>query len=289
MQTMCNFGCIGGLKTNQNLFPNQQATTYCQIMGHSSYPALNMQFNNHPPLMNCRNGMNFQYINPQPFPTSILKNKKAKLNRPANKTDTPKKIKSPRKKFSPEEDEELKKLVEKMGSKKWEQIAKEMPGRTGRQCRDRYQNYLIPGFFNGQWSKEEDDLLMIKYHEFGSQWSKMAQFFNQRSANALKNRWNYFVSRHMNDNIIHQPIETVIYMNNVNNYSINNNGYNKEKDEHKEDVNDENNEEVFDNIINFTSSLAFIDLEPMNGNDEFVCKDEFSEYPYISNEVLLNE
>ena len=168
-------------------------------------------------------------------------------------------------------------------------MRKWVPGRTGRQCRDRYQNYLIPGFFNGQWSKEEDDLLMIKYHEFGSKWSKMAQFFNQRSANALKNRWNYFVSRHMNDNIIHQPIETVIYMNNVNNYSINDNGYNKEKDECKEDVNDENNEEVFDNIINFTSSLAFIDLEPMNGNDEFVCKDEFSEYPYISNEVLLNE
>lgn len=43
-----------------------------------------------------------------------------------------------RKKFSPEEDEQLKKLVEKMGSKKWGNIAKFMPGRTGRQCRDRY-------------------------------------------------------------------------------------------------------------------------------------------------------
>ena len=98
---------------------------------------------------------------------------------------------APRKKFSQEEDEKLKNLVESMGSKKWEQIAKEMPGRTGRQCRDRYQNYLIPGYFNGQWSKMEDDLLLKLFVQYGSQWSKMAQFFSNRSANSLKNRYNY--------------------------------------------------------------------------------------------------
>lgn len=104
-----------------------------------------------------------------------------------------------RKKFSAEEDELLKKLVEKFGCKKWESIALEMPGRTGRQCRDRYKNYLVPGFFNGQWTQEEDDLLKQKYHEIGPQWSKMTKFIVGRSANSLKNRWNYFVSRQMPD------------------------------------------------------------------------------------------
>lgn len=100
-----------------------------------------------------------------------------------------------RKKFTEEEDTKLKILVEKMGPKKWDIIAKQMPGRTGRQCRDRYKNYLMPGFFSGQWSKEEDELLHQKYMEYGSQWSKLTKFFTNRSANALKNRWNYFVSR----------------------------------------------------------------------------------------------
>lgn len=100
-----------------------------------------------------------------------------------------------RKKFSPEEDKALQELVEQYGAKNWDKIAELMPGRTGRQCRDRYRNYLIPGFFNGQWSQEEDNLLRQKYLEFGSHWAKMTPFFNGRSANSLKNRWNYFVCR----------------------------------------------------------------------------------------------
>ena len=100
-----------------------------------------------------------------------------------------------RKKFSSEEDKRLKELVELHGAKNWDKIAELMPGRTGRQCRDRYRNYLIPGFFNGQWSQEEDNLLREKFKEFGPQWAKMTPFFHGRSANSLKNRWNYFVCR----------------------------------------------------------------------------------------------
>ena len=100
-----------------------------------------------------------------------------------------------RRKFSNEEDEQLKKLVATYGAKNWDKIAELIPGRTGRQCRDRYRNYLIPGFFNGQWTQEEDDLLREKFQEIGPKWAKMALFFHGRSANALKNRWNYFVCR----------------------------------------------------------------------------------------------
>ena len=121
-----------------------------------------------------------------------------------------------RKKFTNEEDEKLRKLVKEYGAKKWDQIAQMMPGRTGRQCRDRYRNYLIPGFFNGQWSQEEDKLLHEKFNQMGPQWARMMQFFPGRSANSLKNRWNYFVCRlekddeQSNDNVIE-------YQNNINN------------------------------------------------------------------------
>ena len=100
-----------------------------------------------------------------------------------------------RRKFTQEEDAKLCQLVNQYGAKKWDQIAKMMPGRTGRQCRDRYRNYLIPGFFNGQWSQEEDELLHEKFNQMGRQWARMMQFFPGRSANSLKNRWNYFVCR----------------------------------------------------------------------------------------------
>ena len=109
------------------------------------------------------------------------------------------KIKCQRKKFSPEEDKKLKKLVETMNTYKWDDIAKYMPGRNGRQCRDRYKNYLSSSYFNGQWTVEEDSILRNKYFELGPQWSRLTQFFNNRSCNAIKNRWNYYVSKHLNE------------------------------------------------------------------------------------------
>ena len=100
-----------------------------------------------------------------------------------------------RRKFTEEEDQILSQLVSEMGPRKWDQIAKRMPNRTARQCRDRYSNYLIPGFFNGEWSKEEDELLYLKYQEYGPKWTVIKEFFKNRSPNSIKNRWNYFVSR----------------------------------------------------------------------------------------------
>lgn len=107
----------------------------------------------------------------------------------------PHKVSVKRRKFTKEEDDTLVKLVDQYGVKSWDHIAEHMTGRTGRQCRDRYRNYLVPGYFNGQWTQEEDDIIREKYLQFGPKWSRMTQFFSNRSANALKNRWNYFVCR----------------------------------------------------------------------------------------------
>lgn len=104
-------------------------------------------------------------------------------------------MKSQRRKFTPEEDEQLRRLVEENGARKWDHIASSMPGRTGRQCRDRYQNYLCPGISRDEWTPEEEQLLIQKHEEFGSHWSKISRFFQGRTGTALKNRWNYYVSR----------------------------------------------------------------------------------------------
>lgn len=104
-----------------------------------------------------------------------------------------------KKKFSYEEDQRLLCLVNEYGAKKWRRIAEMMPGRTAKQCRDRYCDYLNPEYFNGQWTKEEDEILCQKYKELGPRWTQIALFLRNRSANSIRNRWSYGVSKQMWD------------------------------------------------------------------------------------------
>ncbi|EAX86547.1 Myb-like DNA-binding domain containing protein [Trichomonas vaginalis G3] len=67
-----------------------------------------------------------------------------------------------RTKFSPAEDDILRSIVQKFGARKWNTIAQYLPGRTARQCRDRFRNYLSPDLKNGPWSREEDIMLIEK-------------------------------------------------------------------------------------------------------------------------------
>lgn len=102
---------------------------------------------------------------------------------------------SQRRKFTPEEDEKLKRIIAIRGTKKWDDIALLMPGRTGRQCRDRFRNYLDPNLTNGPWTDEEDKILIQKVNEYGQHWNKISVFFKGRSNNNIKNRFNTYISK----------------------------------------------------------------------------------------------
>ena len=97
--------------------------------------------------------------------------------------------KSSRQKFTEEEDAKLIALVKLYGAHQWNIIAQSIPNRTGRQCRDRYVNYLVNTLSNGPWTPEEDKFLVEKVIEIGSHWSALMKFFPGRSANNIKNRW----------------------------------------------------------------------------------------------------
>lgn len=97
----------------------------------------------------------------------------------------------PRKKFTPDEDKQLRDLVGDQMNPVWEQIAEKIPGRTARQCRDRYHHYLAPGVVQDPWSHEEDEKLKELYTKHGSNWSLIAKYFGgRRTNNHIKNRWN---------------------------------------------------------------------------------------------------
>ncbi|OHT01555.1 Myb-like DNA-binding domain containing protein [Tritrichomonas foetus] len=97
-------------------------------------------------------------------------------------------------KFTVEEDRRLAELVRMNGPKKWRKIAMAMEGRTGRQCRDRYRNYLAPSINKSEWTLDEDHLLIEKVHQYGSCWSKISKFFFGRTSSAIKNRWYFKIS-----------------------------------------------------------------------------------------------
>ena len=99
-----------------------------------------------------------------------------------------------RKRFSPEEDSLIKKLVNEEGITNWEEVGRRVPGRTPRQCRDRYKNYLFKEVVKKPWTKEEDQIILEKYQIYGSHWVKIAQHLSGRSGNNVKNRWHKYLA-----------------------------------------------------------------------------------------------
>ena len=94
-----------------------------------------------------------------------------------------------RQKFTQEEDDHLKMLVEQYGVNDWKNISSLMTNRSQRQCRERWKNYLSPDVSNAPWTTQEDILLEEKHRELGPQWSRIAKFFPCRTDIHVKNRW----------------------------------------------------------------------------------------------------
>ena len=92
-------------------------------------------------------------------------------------------------KWSPAEDMLLKKLILSKSVPNWTTIAKRFKNRNVRQCKDRWNYYLSPNVNNTEWTKEEDELLLEKYKEYGTKWSTIAKFFNNRTNTNVKNRY----------------------------------------------------------------------------------------------------
>lgn len=94
-----------------------------------------------------------------------------------------------RRKFTPQEDIALKYYTDEIGTNNWQEIAKRMPNRNAKQCRDRYNNYLMENHICGPWTPAEDSLIISKYLEIGAKWVEISKYIHGRSGNDVKNRW----------------------------------------------------------------------------------------------------
>jgi hypothetical protein len=75
-----------------------------------------------------------------------------------------------------------------MGTFNWSAIATQIPGRNGRQCRERWNNSLNPIISKQPWSDDEDAMLLQRYDQFGTRWHVIATYFNGRTKNEVRNR-----------------------------------------------------------------------------------------------------
>lgn len=91
------------------------------------------------------------------------------------------------------EDDALRKLVGEDGPNKWKSYAKEIPGRTGKQCRERWANHLNPTINKGTFTPEEDAIIARAVDEFGYKWADIATLLPGRTDNLVKNRYNQSV------------------------------------------------------------------------------------------------
>ncbi|KAH0794239.1 Myb-like DNA-binding domain containing protein [Histomonas meleagridis] len=98
-----------------------------------------------------------------------------------------------------QEDELLKDAVQKIGTTKWIDIAKFVPSRTPKQCRERWHNRLSPELKHGPFEPWEDQIIITKQKEIGNRWSLIAQSLPGRSPGSVKNRW-YAGLRNSNQN-----------------------------------------------------------------------------------------
>ena len=95
-----------------------------------------------------------------------------------------------------EEDLEIVDLVTKYG-KQWSKISKLIKTRNGKQIRDRYINVLDPQVKKGKFSEEEDKNLIRLYYEHGSRWATIAKYFQNRTADMVKNRFHSSIKKRL--------------------------------------------------------------------------------------------
>jgi hypothetical protein len=92
-------------------------------------------------------------------------------------------------KFAPAEDLRLAEVVQWCGCGNWAVVARQMPGRNPRQCRERWMNYINPFLDRTLLTPGEERLLEEKLAAYGTQWQLIVSFFPGRGKNFIKNHW----------------------------------------------------------------------------------------------------
>ncbi|WCJ32652.1 MYB-like transcription factor 4 [Euphorbia peplus] len=111
-----------------------------------------------------------------------------------------------------EEDERLIAFIQANGEGCWRTLPKSAGLlRCGKSCRLRWINYLRPDLKRGNFSDQEDDLIIQLHTILGNKWSLIAARLPGRTDNEIKNYWNTHIRRKLMNRGIdpstHKPIK----------------------------------------------------------------------------------
>jgi Myb-like DNA-binding domain len=96
--------------------------------------------------------------------------------------------------WTPEEDAILKDKRLLYG-RKWAKIAAHLPGRQGKQCRERFVNHLDNELKKGEWADDEEAILIALHEIHGNRWANISKQLPGRSDNDVKNHWYSTIQR----------------------------------------------------------------------------------------------
>ncbi|RCV36004.1 hypothetical protein SETIT_7G284800v2 [Setaria italica] len=113
--------------------------------------------------------------------------------------------------WTKEEDQRLVAYIKAHGEGCWRSLPKAAGLlRCGKSCRLRWINYLRPDLKRGNFTEEEDDLIIKLHQILGNKWSLIAGRLPGRTDNEIKNYWNTHIKRKLLargiDPQTHQPL-----------------------------------------------------------------------------------
>jgi Myb-like DNA-binding domain len=96
-----------------------------------------------------------------------------------------------KKKKKDKDDGDIAKNMSEQPFTRWSELALNMPGRHGKQIRERWINHLNPNISHLPFTEEDDLKLWEAAEKYGKKWVEISTkyFHSTRAENQIKNRW----------------------------------------------------------------------------------------------------